>query len=239
MRTLTLTSADIRLSVSALCLGTMYMDTKTDEKTSFAILDRYCEAGGNFLDTANNHNYSFGGHGRESEDVIGRWLASRSLAGEVHIATKADAANKNPNLPLANAEVTNFQGLAPRVVRAKAEESLRLIGVERLDVYYGHVDDRDLPIEEILRNSRARRRNKPRRKRGLRPTPPGSNSPLGPRCRPAQADARSKRSVSPLAPPIHTSWQAAAISSRPSTTLPKTLPGTQPWSPLMSRLFRP
>ena len=50
---------------------------------------------------------------------------------------------------------------------------------------------------------------------------------------------RAKLSVSPRAPPIHTSWHASAISASPSVMVPKTLPGTQPWSPLMSRLLRP
>jgi hypothetical protein len=50
---------------------------------------------------------------------------------------------------------------------------------------------------------------------------------------------RAKVSVSPRAPPIHTSWHASAISASPSVMAPKTLPGTQPWSPLMSRLLRP
>ena len=50
---------------------------------------------------------------------------------------------------------------------------------------------------------------------------------------------RANVSVSPRAPPIHTSWHASAISASPSVMAPKTLPGTQPWSPLMSRLLRP
>jgi len=50
---------------------------------------------------------------------------------------------------------------------------------------------------------------------------------------------RLKLRVSPRTPPIHRSWQASAISSSPSTTAPKTFPGTQPWSPLISKLFRP
>ena len=54
-----------------------------------------------------------------------------------------------------------------------------------------------------------------------------------------QASARAKLRVSPRAPPIQTSWQAAAISGSPSTISPSTLPGTQPWSPLMSKLLRP
>ena len=54
-----------------------------------------------------------------------------------------------------------------------------------------------------------------------------------------QPSARRKLSVSPSTPRSHRSCAAVAISGRPSVTVPNTLPGTQPWSPLISRLFRP
>ncbi|ACQ78311.1 aldo/keto reductase [Beutenbergia cavernae DSM 12333] len=149
MRELTLTSGDTHLSVSALCLGTMLMGTQTDAETSFAILDRYYEAGGRFLDTANNYNHWGDGHGRDSEELLGRWLAARGTAGEMVVATKAGAAKKDPALPLSTTPPTNYQGLEASIVRREAEQSLRTLGVERLDVYYGHVDDRDLGVEEI------------------------------------------------------------------------------------------
>src|SRR5688500_20295249 len=60
--------------VSTLCLGTMTFGSESSEEVSHAQLDRFVEAGGNFVDTANV--YSRGG----SEAVIGRWLAARPVA---------------------------------------------------------------------------------------------------------------------------------------------------------------
>lgn len=150
MRYRTLSDGRTSFDVSTLCLGTMFFGTRTDETTSFAILDRYLDAGGTFLDTANNYNAWVGGHGRDSEDVLGRWLASRGVRDRVRIATKLGAAKKDPALPLANTPPTNFQGLGADVVDAEAHESLRHLGVDRLDVLYGHVDDLQTPLAETV-----------------------------------------------------------------------------------------
>jgi len=146
----TIGDGDRAMEVSTLCLGTMFMGTRTDEETSFAILDRYVEAGGTFIDTANNYNAWVGGYGRDSEDVIGRWLASRGVRDQVRIATKLGAAKKDPDQPLSNTPPTNYQGLAAETVDREAHESLRHLGVDRIDVLYGHVDDRDTAIAETV-----------------------------------------------------------------------------------------
>ena len=80
----------VDLQVSRLCLGTMNFGYRTDEPTSFAILDRFAEAGGNFLDTANNYGQWHGDAG-ESERVIGRWRRSRGVTDELVVATKVVA----------------------------------------------------------------------------------------------------------------------------------------------------
>jgi aryl-alcohol dehydrogenase-like predicted oxidoreductase len=78
--------------VSTLALGTMMFGTKTDEATSFAVLDRFREAGGTFLDTADCYAFWVdGATGRESEELLGRWLASRGCREEMVIATKLGA----------------------------------------------------------------------------------------------------------------------------------------------------
>ncbi|WP_199424118.1 aldo/keto reductase [Actinotalea solisilvae] len=146
----TLGDGDRALEVSTLCLGTMHLGTRTDERTSFAILDRFLEAGGTFLDTANNYNAWGAGHGRDSEDLVGRWLADRGVRGHVRVATKLGAAKKDPALPLSNTPPTNFQGLGADVVAREAHESLRHLGVDRIDVLYGHVDDRETPLAETV-----------------------------------------------------------------------------------------
>jgi aryl-alcohol dehydrogenase-like predicted oxidoreductase len=150
MRYRTISDGRTSFDVSTLCLGTMFMGTRTDEATSFAILDRFVEAGGTFIDTANNYNAWVGGHGRDSEDVIGRWLASRGIRDRVRIATKLGAAKKDPALPLSTTPPTNYQGLGAETIRREAHESLLHLGVDRVDVLYGHVDDRDTELAETV-----------------------------------------------------------------------------------------
>lgn len=144
MRQLTIGDGRVDLTVSELCLGTMYFGYRTDEATAFAILDRFREAGGTFLDTANNYGQWHGDAG-ESERVIGRWLKSRK-AGEMVIATKVGARTTVPGDP----DSRHWQGLGAEAIRADAETSLRNLGVERLDLYYAHIDDRSTPLEETV-----------------------------------------------------------------------------------------
>ncbi|HUB38822.1 MAG TPA: aldo/keto reductase [Streptosporangiaceae bacterium] len=78
--------------VSVLSLGAMRFGTTTDDATSFAILDRYVEAGGNFIDTSNNYLFFVNGtRGGESEALLGRWRASRGTGDGIVIATKVGA----------------------------------------------------------------------------------------------------------------------------------------------------
>ena len=78
--------------VSALALGAMRFGTTTEEPTAFVILDRFLAAGGNLIDTANNYAWWHdGGRGGQSEQLLGRWRASRGLTDEVAIATKVGA----------------------------------------------------------------------------------------------------------------------------------------------------
>ncbi|WP_395245227.1 aldo/keto reductase [Agromyces sp. MMS24-K17] len=150
MRYRTIGDGRTGFDVSTICLGTMWMGTRIDEVTSFAILDRFVEAGGTFIDTANNYNAWGLGYGRDSEDVIGRWLRSRGRPDGLRIATKLGAAKADPALPLSNTEPTNFQGLGAEVVHREARESARHLGVEQIDVLYGHVDDRATPLAETV-----------------------------------------------------------------------------------------
>jgi aryl-alcohol dehydrogenase-like predicted oxidoreductase len=150
MRYRTISDGRTSFEVSTLCLGAMNFGTRTDEQTSIAILDRFTDAGGTFIDTANNYSAWAGGHGRDSEDVLGRWFAQRGGKDGVVLATKLGAAKKDPALPLSNTPPTNFQGLSADIVAREARESLRHLGLDRLDVLYGHVDDRETPIAETV-----------------------------------------------------------------------------------------
>ena len=76
------TGPGTRRSVSVLSLGAMLMGTRTDEETSFAILDRYVAAGGTFIDTSANYAFWVNGtQGGESEELLGRWRRSRGISG--------------------------------------------------------------------------------------------------------------------------------------------------------------
>jgi aryl-alcohol dehydrogenase-like predicted oxidoreductase len=134
----------IELGVSELCLGTMYYGYRTDEPTAFAILDRFAEAGGTFLDTANNYGQWHGESG-ESERVLGRWLASRG-ADQMVVATKVGARTLRPGDP----SPEHWQGLGREHILTDVETSRRNLGRDRLDLYYAHIDDRDTPQEETV-----------------------------------------------------------------------------------------
>lgn len=146
----TVSNGSTSFEVSTLCLGAMNFGTRTDEQTSRAILDRFVEAGGTFIDTANNYSLWAGGTGRDSEDLLGRWLADRGVRDRLRIATKVGAAQKDPSKPLSNTPPTNFEGLSGEVIRRQAPESARHLGIDRIDVLYGHVDDRDVDIAETV-----------------------------------------------------------------------------------------
>ena len=134
--------------VSVLSLGAMRFGTATDEATSFAILDRYADAGGNFVDTSNNYAYWVNGtQGGESEALLGRWRASRGIGGEIVIATKVGAR------PIAQATSSDppREGLSRAAIREASERSRERLGVDRLDLYYAHVPDRTgVALEEQI-----------------------------------------------------------------------------------------
>ncbi|MDX2854505.1 aldo/keto reductase [Streptomyces sp. PA03-3a] len=126
------------LDVSPLCLGGNVFGWTADEATSFEVLDSFAEAGGNFVDTADVYSAWVPGHsGGESETVIGSWLAKRGRRDDVLVATKVGS---HPD----------FKGLKAATVKAAAEESLRRLGTDRIDLYYTHYDDPETPVEEIV-----------------------------------------------------------------------------------------
>ncbi|ROP41250.1 aldo/keto reductase [Saccharothrix texasensis] len=133
------------LEVSALALGTLPFGTWVDQETSFAIMDRFAEAGGTFVDTADNYVFWDGGTGDESEQVVGRWLAARGNRDDIVLATKAGARPRTPGTGLENAE-----GLAGDTVRAAAAASLARLGTDHVDLYYSHVEDRSVTLEDTL-----------------------------------------------------------------------------------------
>ncbi|MEU4871975.1 aldo/keto reductase [Streptomyces sp. NPDC021608] len=141
------TDPGTRREVSVLALGTMLFGSATDEKTSFALLDRYVEAGGNFLDTSDNYAFwADGGQGGQSEELLGRWRRSRGVGDEVVIATKLGARPLAPG----TGYVDNPEGLSAKAIREAAERSRDRLGVERLDLLYAHIDDHTVPQRETV-----------------------------------------------------------------------------------------
>ena len=120
------------LTVSRLCLGAMLMGGKTPRDEAIRMLDRYVEAGGNFIDTADVY-----GDG-DSERTLAPWLADRR--DEVVLATKVRMAVSDPP----------GEGLAPDRVRAACDASLARMGVERIDLYQVHAPDPEVPLEDTL-----------------------------------------------------------------------------------------
>ncbi|MFY1634620.1 aldo/keto reductase [Solwaraspora sp. WMMB335] len=133
---------------SPLVLGAMMFGTRIDEKTSFALLDRFVERGGEWIDTADCYAFwaSPDGRGGASERVIGRWLAARPGVRErVRIATKVGAE------PLwAGSWPRHRAGLTRRAIHDAFAGSRQRLGVDHVDLLWLHQEDRATPIEETV-----------------------------------------------------------------------------------------
>jgi aryl-alcohol dehydrogenase-like predicted oxidoreductase len=125
------------LDVFPLCLGGNVFGWTIDEERSFAVLDAYAAAGGNFIDTADTYGRHGHGGAGESERIIGRWMAARGNRERMVIATKV---GMSPDLP----------GLSRETLRQGVAGSLGRLGVDRIDLYYAHQDDPETPLEETL-----------------------------------------------------------------------------------------
>lgn len=129
--------ANTDLELFPLNLGGNTFGWTSDESESFAVLDRFVADGGNFIDTADMYSVWVDGHvGGESEAIIGSWLASRGMGGQVAIATKV-------------ARHAQFPGLASGNVRDACDASLDRLGVDQIDLYYAHFDDDTQTIPDI------------------------------------------------------------------------------------------
>jgi aryl-alcohol dehydrogenase-like predicted oxidoreductase len=120
------------LTVSRMCLGTMLMGAATPTDESHRMLDRFRDAGGTFLDTADT--YSKGG----SEETLAPWLARHR--DEVVLATKVRFPTSEPA----------GEGLAPERIEQACDASLRRLGTEVIDLYQVHAPDPSVPLEDTL-----------------------------------------------------------------------------------------
>ncbi|MEV0593921.1 aldo/keto reductase [Nonomuraea cavernae] len=130
-----------------IALGTIPFGTTVGEEDSFALLDRFAEAGGTMIDTANNYPFWVEGcSGDESEVTVGAWLAARGNRDEIFLSTKVGA---RPTIPGDNT-LDSAEGLSAPVVAKAAEGSLRRLRTDYIDVYWAHIEDRSVPLEETL-----------------------------------------------------------------------------------------
>jgi aryl-alcohol dehydrogenase-like predicted oxidoreductase len=126
------------IEVSELCLGANVFGWTADEAASHRILDRYLDSGGNFVDTADAYSWwADGNEGGESETIIGRWLSRRGRRDDVVIATKVG-------------QLPGFEGLSATNISRAVDTSLRRLQTDHIDLYYAHIDDRDVPLDETL-----------------------------------------------------------------------------------------
>ncbi|MEU1009865.1 aldo/keto reductase [Streptomyces sp. NPDC005890] len=126
------------LEVFPLSLGGNVFGWTADEQASFAVLDAYTAAGGNFIDTADAYSaWVEGNQGGESETIIGRWVKARRNRSDVVIATKV---SQHPE----------YQGLSAANIKAAADASLRRLDTDYIDLYYTHFDQPQVPVEEII-----------------------------------------------------------------------------------------
>ncbi|OZG48713.1 aldo/keto reductase [Bombiscardovia coagulans] len=122
--------------VYGLVLGGNTFGWTSDENQSQQVLNKYVEAGGNVIDTADVYSAWAPGHsGGESEIVLGRWLATSGKRDQVMIATKV---SQHPQ----------YSGLSAGNVASAADESLLRLGIDTIDLYYAHFDDTQTPLEE-------------------------------------------------------------------------------------------
>jgi aryl-alcohol dehydrogenase-like predicted oxidoreductase len=128
------------LRVSPLCLGTMTFGTEwgwgSEEETASAVFDRYIDAGGNFIDTADGYTEG------QSEQLLGRFISERGLRDRVVLATKFTF-NGEPGNP-------NAGGNGRKNVYRALEGSLRRLQTDYIDLYWLHAWDTITPVEEVV-----------------------------------------------------------------------------------------
>ena len=120
------------MNVFGLCLGGNVFGWTADRDASFAVLDAYVEAGGDFIDTADTYMRPNMGI---SETIIGEWMAARGNRDALVIATK----------------VGSDGGLSAQNIASHVDESLARLQTDRIDLYYAHKDDGSVPVEETVR----------------------------------------------------------------------------------------
>ncbi len=128
------------LQVVPFMLGGNVFGWTIDAATSFAILDAFTGAGFNFIDTADVYSrWKAGNQGGESETILGQWFARSGKRDKVILATKV-------GMDMGNGK----KGLARKYILQAAEDSLRRLQTDYIDLYQSHTDDKSTPLDETL-----------------------------------------------------------------------------------------
>lgn len=128
------------IEVAPFALGTNVFGWTVDESTGFKLLDAFVDAGFNLIDTADIYpKWAPGCESGESEALIGKWLARSGRRNSVIIATKV-------GIEMASGS----KGLSKAHVLRSAEDSLRRLRTDYIDLYQSHKDDPETPLEETL-----------------------------------------------------------------------------------------
>ena len=128
------------LEISLLVFGGNVFGWTADEPTSFKLLDAFVAAGFNAIDTADVYSRWAPGHtGGESETILGKWLKQRGNREKVIVMTKVGM-EMGPGK----------KGLSRSYILSAAQDSLRRLQTDHIDLYQSHTDDTETPLEETL-----------------------------------------------------------------------------------------
>ena len=127
------------LQTAPIVFGGNVFGWTVDEKQSFELLDHFISLGFNFIDTANSYSrWKPGNKGGESETIIGNWLKKRSQRHDVVIATKVGS------------DMGTGKQLKKNHIITEAEQSLKRLQTDYIDLYFSHHDDLNVAVEEPL-----------------------------------------------------------------------------------------
>lgn len=127
------------LTIAPINFGGNVFGWTLDEKQSFDILDRFAEAGFNFIDTADTYSWWVNGKGGQSEEIIGKWMKSRANRNDIVLATKVGSETKEHGYDISKKHILK-----------SVDESLQRLQTDHIDLYYTHFDDNTTPVEETL-----------------------------------------------------------------------------------------
>lgn len=127
------------LTIAPINFGGNVFGWTLDEKQSFDILDRFTEAGFNFIDTADTYSWWVNGKGGQSEEIIGKWMKSRNNRNDIVLATKVGSQTKEHGFDISRKHILK-----------SVDESLLRLQTDHIDLYYTHFDDDTTPVEETL-----------------------------------------------------------------------------------------